>query len=150
MNIENIKRVRDQLANLAKQDKLAEQFNMGHLVEYFKDYLDIEGTTPPVIAMREGACNTSACICGWAVVLLGDEQRIRAGEGLWPMGVELFGLTDAQAQELFAPWDMDDEEQEAKYPDDIAYEVMNATPSQAVKVLDHLIATGDIDWNKAF
>lgn len=148
MNINNIKIVRDHLKELVKS-KRTRQFNMSHLVAYIDNNKEEDSA---FIAMKEGACNTSACICGWAAVLLGTKEELAKhevyGNAIWSLGREKLGLTYGQAEELFAPWDIDFIEE--KYPDERAWDVQKATPERAIKVLDHIIETGEIDWNKAF
>jgi hypothetical protein len=78
-----------------------------------------------------GICGSPACIGGWGLRLFmpdeADEASIRV---VGPM----LGLTDFQACELFFPG---------------AAAAYSASPLQAVAVLDHLLATGEVDWSVA-
>lgn len=60
--------------------------------------------------------------------------------GLTEVGFTRLGLSYGQVDALFFPdGDMGD-----------GGNAYSATPAQAVKVLDHLIATGEVDWGVAF
>lgn len=78
-------------------------------------------------------CGTAACIGGWGRLVLGDLPVT-----LLTFGEEAFGLTAHQAGALFYP----------NYVGDFS-PMLEATPSHAVRVLDHLIETGEVDWSKA-
>jgi len=74
------------------------------------------------------SCGTVACIGGWTNVVL-------AKSGNLPIAAaqRRLELTDRQADALFYPlgyWRVDND----------------YTPSQAVAVLRHLAATGEVDW----
>ena len=79
----------------------------------------------------ETECGTCCCIGGWTgAILLDDLDADR-----WD-AAEALGLTDLASHRLFYPtaascrrnpWD--------------------ATPPQAVRVLDHLLKTGEVDWS---
>jgi len=64
-------------------------------------------------------CQTNLCILGWARVLYGFKERAEAFDGL--------GLTSKQGHELFFGG--------AGYSRD-----------QALRTMDHLAATGIVDW----
>ena len=74
-------------------------------------------------------CGTSACIGGWAGRLFG----LSHDESFSTPVAELLGLSGEQARELFfdAP---------IEWP---------ITEKHAVAVLDHLLATGTVDWSVA-
>jgi hypothetical protein len=109
MNVENIKKVRDHLAQLP-----AEKFSM---------------RTFDSVAN----CGTIACIAGWAKHLL-NPSAVHAETA----AINALGLTKEQAYELFWLGDR-------LGPDPL----WDAGPQQAVSVLDHLIATGEVDWTVA-
>lgn len=77
-------------------------------------------------------CGSATCIGGWARVMLGmrpgeTENALRS----WKLRRAL-GLTTVQAEALF-------------FPDNMC----GTTRAQAVAVLDHYLATGEIDWGVA-
>jgi hypothetical protein len=161
MNIENIKKVRDRIEAFGKEGQ-SNRFDMRHIAEYI--YYDTDDNYPedgypkdddlPILAMKHGACNTSACICGWAIVMLATQEEYinnrKNDGGAFALAGDLLGLDYDQAEELFSPWDwqhLGGGAGGSKYPD--AYSFRAATPAEAVKVLDHLMATGEVDWNKA-
>jgi hypothetical protein len=76
-------------------------------------------------------CGTAACIGGWAEFVNG--RAFPSGEKLEAVG-RMFGVSTREADRLcFPPTWMDG---------------VN-TRAQAVAVLDHLIATGEVDWSVA-
>lgn len=79
-------------------------------------------------------CDTAACIGGWTEALLSN----RALESTPEVGA-LLGLDAMASAALF-------------YPDAIGRFVPlspSTTTTQAVAVLDHLLATGEVDWSVA-
>jgi len=64
----------------------------------------------------------SACIIGFSTGHIGDEFQAQT----------VLGLTDQQADELF-------------FPDVESY--LLVTPEMAISTLQHLITTGQVDWN---
>lgn len=119
MNRENIKKVRDVIAKLP-----GKRFSM-------KTYISIDGNDAP--GETPGAaiaeCGTAACIAGWAVVLLApDCPRIDIDD----VAAGVLGLSHSDANELFTP---------RGYSAPGLY-----TRPHAVRVLDHLLATGEVDW----
>jgi len=80
-------------------------------------------------------CGTAACIGGWAERLLFGELY---GRPTWLVGAEM-GLSIDQSEDLFF---LVGKQQPGLDFQDI-------TTAHAVKVLDHLIATGEVDWSKA-
>ena len=109
MNRENIKRVRD------------------HLAELSPERFDMEVWGPGPKALRHD-CGASACIAGWAQAILSPRSTMDP----WWKAERLFELSPEQSADLFlAPGHRD------------------ATTSQAVAVLDHLLETGEVDWSVA-
>lgn len=95
---------------------------------------DLLKTLPPEkFDMRNpGFCGSPACIGGWALRLfMPDEADHESVSATAP----LLGLTAAQGFHLFFPSGFTG-----------AY---SASPAQAVAVLDHLLATGEVDWSVA-
>lgn len=119
MNVENIKRVRDHIASLPP-----ERFDMtvygGHVTE--------DGDVVEDLRADVSDCGTVACICGWTVAIFG------VGEGLDDQSAacEVLGLTEMQGDLLFIPDPRN-----------------GRTSADAARVLDHLIATGEVDWSVA-
>jgi len=75
-------------------------------------------------------CGTAACIGGWAAVLLlnADGYRVPDSEVAAALGLDII-----EGRALFYP----------RGP------MMQATIPQGLAVLDHLLATGEVDWSVA-
>lgn len=103
-------------------------------------------------ALVKDKCGTVACIAGWTCALLAPQTDL----GLLTTPVQaraVLGLTVAQATALFMVvpteddaegWDMIYDMREADWPD-----LEEITADQVVRVLDHLIETGRVDWSAA-
>lgn len=78
-------------------------------------------------------CGTCACIAGW--VYISDHPNVlnvrKADFEAFDYARDALGLTQEQAVTLFLPPNMS---------------VMRATPEEAARVLDNLVATGEVDW----
>lgn len=85
-------------------------------------------------------CGTAACIAGWANALLSTDDIPNLGERPFESACALLGLQRDDGEMLFWPWNLSD---------DFDWVSEEATPAQAVRVLDHLIETGEVDWSKA-
>lgn len=83
---------------------------------------------PEKFDIDEWICGTTACIGGWAERLF----RFPSSASPQTIGAHI-GLTGCQSNELFF-----------EYPDE-----GEVTVSRAVAVLDHYLATGEIDWSVA-
>lgn len=83
--------------------------------------------------MAHWHCGTTACIGGWVENLFCGTRYVTVDGAAGA----LIGLSPTESQDLFYP---------ARFctKDFAAYE---ATPVQAVAVLDHYLATGEIDWS---
>lgn len=124
MNRKNIQKVRDHIAGLNPK-----RFNMA----LWAAERDGDDDVAPVRLKHD--CGTCGCIGGWTDAIF---RTPRSKMGAESAGRAL-GLTEDQAQALFFPWgfpwgvnDGDDWE--------------NIKPAHAVRVLDHLLATGEVDW----
>lgn len=95
----------------------------------------IAGLSPEKFDMSEWRCGTAACIGGWTETLFAKKRLGESAVGA------LIGLNPDQSEALFYP-DLPDPDGDAR--------AWNATPAEAVKVLDHLLATGEVDWRVAF
>lgn len=118
MNIENIRLVRNVIANLPP-----ERFNMNYWAAYVENEDDVEN----IVEVLHN-CGTVACIGGWTNAIFGDET-----ESTYDAAKHL-GLSDRTAHSLFYPWGI------SKSFDEI-------TIDEAIQVLDHLIETGEVDWS---
>lgn len=129
MNRENIQKVRDYIAELEPS-----QFRM----DQWADQLDANGESMLIdFAQRDSLlrhdCGTCACIGGWTMALLGEGKITMSSEAAGA----LLGLGKNEATCLF-------------YPAYIANrEWGKITPEQGVRVLDHLLETGKVDWSVA-
>lgn len=120
MNRENITKVRDVIAGLPP-----ERFAM-------RTYIGVDGLdssrVTPAAGIKE--CNSAACAAGWTMVTL--KPRSRASHHDYDaIAGGLLGIDEDGADELFRP--------EGWLHDEF-------TPAHAVRVLDHLLATGEVDW----
>lgn len=134
MNVERITTLRDHIAALPP-----EKFNLG---SWFSS---------PVKLPTAGAfhkCGTSACIAGWALVLFAPDEPLYMVD-VPNDAAEILGLTNEQANDLFTPERADyageDDRPGGVLPDPLW--LGDVTNEQAVKVLDHLIATGEVRWD---
>ncbi|RWM32592.1 MAG: hypothetical protein EOR77_21415 [Mesorhizobium sp.] len=93
-------------------------------------------------------CNSTACIAGWASLVLGENGEImktarkssEVDDFYEDFAGDLLGLDHRTAMELFEPMNVLIE------PDAAWDEV---TPRQAAKVLRNLAKTGEVDWSIA-
>lgn len=115
-----------------------------------------------VVEEKENFCRTTCCIAGAAVLLdafspmdmtaqeIVRENALKA-EDDWDIllyqAKRVLDLTLAQAKELFHPQQVtfDDPKMAEKWGGEIRLE--DITNEWAVKVIDHFIATGDVDWS---
>lgn len=118
MNRENIQKVRDHIAKLP-----AKRFQMSEWIAR-RGYAE----SPTLDEVRHD-CGTCACIGGWTLALLSAKRADHFSED---RAADLLGLTEDEAAELFRPegWSAP-----GLY-----------TRPHAVRVLDHLLATGEVDW----
>jgi hypothetical protein len=121
MNVENIKKVRDVIANLPP-----ERFNMAALFVVDGKAVMPERKSP--VKLVE-SCGTAACIAGWTLATFRQPKHSDAFEA-----GNLLDLNYMQRDDLFTP---------------VGYDEGEYTHAQAVAVLDHLIATGEVDWSVA-
>jgi len=80
-------------------------------------------------------CGTVACICGWANHLIGSQDPTDDAAA-----AEFLGLSEDNMLELFYPGSI-------RALNSLVYD---ATPAQAVRVLEILRDEGIIDWDRAF
>lgn len=134
MNIENIRRVRDQIAADPTR------FNMAELV-------DLETQDVP----RINECGTAACIAGWAASLAGWKAPERDNpfdtyRSLVATASDFLGLGPVTEWDFSTPADNQAAAElffigsaEDVYLEDI-------TAEQAIATLDRLIETGEVQW----
>jgi hypothetical protein len=105
---------------------------------------DIDNTTKkgtPVFNMRIFAetnmhtCGTSACIGGYAFIGATGRLEATADEDMEDVAADYLGLDYEAADKLF-------------YPD--LTQAWDATPTQAIAVLEHLKTKGKVDWGVMF
>lgn len=119
MNREAIKKVRDVIAGLPRG-----RFTM----EYYASEPGRFGEDIPPGHLAH-TCNTAGCIAGWTVAALApNAPRGEADE----QAAELLGIDHPDALALFMP---------PGYDTPRLY-----SQPHAVRVLDHLLATGEVDW----
>lgn len=87
-------------------------------------------------------CGTAGCIMGWTAEVFNLEARTAIGEFRGDVAACLWGFTDS-TNPLFFPTLAD------KGVMSDGRSGFKATPAQAVRVLDHYLATGEVDWSVA-
>lgn len=127
LNLANIKRVRDVIAALPP-----EKFDMSSV--YLKGGQstwpgDAYLKSPKTVGRLLEGCGTAACIAGWTIAAHHPGARTRWGTDI---AAGLLGLDAVAAGQLFMPPNFQDSD---RY-----------TIPMAVRVLDHLMATGEVDW----
>lgn len=123
MNVKNIKTVRDHIAAVdAKRFEMATWASAGSRGNYSRADVD------SLELIHD--CNTCGCIGGWS------EGLLRVDESDTRQARELLGLSDLQAEELF-------------FAHSHPLPMNKITQAEAVAVLDHLLATGEVDWSVA-
>ncbi|TPL66573.1 hypothetical protein [Mesorhizobium sp. B2-4-1] len=135
MNIDAINNLAAFLENIPSKHQRG--FNMGSYM----------GRKDPGESTNVGfQCNSTACIAGWACLVLGENGEIRSTprstrEIGWyeEFAGDLLNLDAATRLALFEPMNSS---MVADYVD--WYKV---TPRQAAKVLRHLAKTGEADWS---
>lgn len=142
MNRDNIKIVRDHLLSLPAD---AGRFDM----RWWTGRSDGDGRRWSVNSVPFSEinhdCGTCACIAGWAATLVPHELTDVTPEdvNMIDLGRKLFGLSQHQATDLFAPWA---NSAAGLHPSWIT-QAGNIPPRAGAMVLDHLLATGDVDWS---
>lgn len=85
---------------------------------------------------EDDGCGTVACIAGWTDVIFWPQLLgIDRSENLEQRAQDALGLTEDEADQLFVPniYDLD-------------WHFDDFTTRHAVKVLDHLLETGKVNW----
>lgn len=136
MNRENIQRVRDRIAK-APARRFAMNSYFGYRDQY-GDLWDAENYARPNAELAEGSCNTCACIAGHALAEL-EPKRVTRGS-IANRAAKVLGLTTRVAGRLFEPNNHD------AYFQESSLTLAGIGKAHAVRVLDHLLATGEVDW----
>jgi len=123
MNRENIKKVRDVIAALP-----AARFAMD---EWSWNQVTFRRATAR--EMLHG-CGTVGCIAGWATALADPSGEWRIDGDAAAVAEEWLELDSENADALFTPRTIR------------ADDWTNITRAHAVRVLDHLLETGEVDW----
>jgi hypothetical protein len=127
INRENVQKVRDHIANLPP-----EHFRMDWWVATLSER-GYNHKPPSREQLINHTCGTCACIGGWTMALLGKTEDLLGPED---DAGKLLGLSASQADKLFYPHGTGKSYSEYTIPD-------------AVAVLDHLLATGEVNWSAA-
>ena len=141
MNRENIQKVRDRIASLpAKRFSMESYFGRreSSLRLAYDNYPEPGATNRD---MLEGACNTCACIAGHTLIALTPDSK--PPRDYARAAAKLLGLKPNLALRLFEPNNTD------AWFIGRGRELSAVTKTQALRVLDHLIQTGEVDWSKA-
>lgn len=98
--------------------------------------LKLYGTRPEEFTAE---CGTAACVAGWTVSVFRPRSPLNEFRGDWVEDVAglILGLSSDEADKLFFP------------PDFFSERTDEWTPAQAADVIDHLLATGKVDWSVA-
>lgn len=123
----NVERIR-QLAAHLREPTTAPHFDMDR-------WLQSNATNRMPIGQAIYTCGTVACIAGHATALFQPDIWVES-VGVWEIAERLLGLTEDEASDLFLPTDFRDN-------------LSTITPEEAAATLDHLAATGEVDWTVA-
>ncbi len=134
LNIANIQKVRDHIAALPPErfdlshwffDPSASSFGWNHA-----DWLGVTNAQA-----LHGSCGTCGCIAGHALAALAPDDAVPASPGF--AAAQLLQLSTEQRYDLFEP----------DPGTGLSIARSDVSRDQAVAVLDHLIATGEVDWS---
>lgn len=121
MNVENILKVADAIEQHSIPDL---GFNMGGFVSTSRPDLSNHG------------CGTTACIAGWTVAVICGQTLLPRWQGdIEHDAIEALSIDEDVADALFFP---SNEEQNLD---------VRKTPTDAVRTLRHLAATGEVNWD---
>ena len=90
-------------------------------------------------------CGTAGCIAGWTTLLHGETYH---AEQPMVFARRYLELDEEMAPYLFMPNEHEDDASDDYNAGRVIYAQINA--GMAAKVLRHLAATGDVDWNQAY
>jgi hypothetical protein len=140
LNRDNIDKV---IARIRKNKEFV--FNMGSwgrpTINKDGQFIDDNGDVT-----TEHPCGTAACIAGFCVVVKHNDM-IPWDRHTGVEGREFLGLEEDQANRLFLP----EFDNEGRYFGGVEsnYRPMNSTADEAIRVLEHLKTTGEVDWRVA-
>lgn len=86
------------------------------------------------------SCGTPACFHGWAQTFYFNGERREPAETAERLGIDL-----DRASELYAMWIAGANPNHSGGD----FQVHRATHAQGMRVLDHLVSTGEVDWSVA-
>lgn len=134
LNIPLIKRIIAAISREAETER-GIGFNMASWINLSEDsYSEVDKTG--------ASCGTVACIGGWTMVLANDlsDEKIRSGDfgindtGGFDVAAGILGMNSMDADRLFMGG---------------SYELGDITPTQAIRALNILMETGEVDWTCA-
>ena len=135
LNIANLQKTRDLIASQPPEAlKMDSWFADEDAFDYV--YGEDEDGDEGLIGIRtpEHTCGTAACIGGWAVMQLARDLGVTVIPTEWGIGsaaARYLGLDSTQADRLFHP----------------SY-LSERTQAEALATLNHLIATGEVEWTR--
>ena len=133
MNVPNIQRVRDLIASQPPEAlKMDSWFSDENHFSYV--YSDDEDAGLIGLRVPEHNCGTAACIGGWAVTQMARDLGVTViptVTGVGSTAAEYLGLDPTQSDRLFHPSNLSER-----------------TQAEALATLDHLIATGEVQWGR--
>ncbi|TPJ51769.1 MULTISPECIES: hypothetical protein [unclassified Mesorhizobium] len=139
MNVDAINNLAGFLENIPSKHNRG--FNMGSYT----------GPTDPDESTNVGfQCNSTACIAGWACLVVGEKGQIRktarstkdVPSRYEDFAADLLDLDYRTSKQLFEPMNVG-----PHVNADVDWDKI--TPRQAAKVLRHLAKTGEADWSIA-
>lgn len=87
------------------------------------------------LAWKPEECGTAGCIAGWTVAIWEPEEW-REESFISGIAADILELSEEESRRLFTP-------SSGQYPD-----CYSAKPAQVARVLRHLAATGEVDWDQ--
>lgn len=123
MNRENIQKVRDAIAVLPPERFSMEKWACRPAETGLRWY--VQNATDLL-----HDCGTCGCIGGWTNAILSGPEGVRGDSNDAATAGGLLGLSPSVARSLFYPYQ----------------EWSDISRDDAVRVLDHLLATGEVDW----
>ena len=143
MNVERINQLADDLDKV--QAVNASQFNMSNWgYAMFEGISAFDSMESPTISTDDliRQCGSAGCLAGWTALLYGQPLNANNPQVFASQYLE---LNEVVTDELFTPKEHnEDEDDDANFGSLIYGDI---TAGRAAKVLRHLAATGDVDWN---
>ncbi len=135
LNIANLQKTRDLIASQPPEALKMDSWFTSDDFDYVygedpQGFDELIGIRPPDF---EHTCGTAACIGGWAVTQMARDLGVAViptDQGVGATAAKYLGLDSGQTDQLFHP------------------KAFNLTQDEALATLDHLIATGDVQWSR--